>query len=120
MLSGLLIVASLNALLAPPRVLLPRLYTAPVVRWLLPANTVGITFARAGRRVGRLDARMDVHISRNDQYAALTLSQFGSFEASAALRVGIRMADMIQVLPRTQVSYNYGKTMEQDGPFRQR
>lgn len=49
---------------------------------------------------------MDVHISRNDQYAALTLSQFGSLEASAALSVGIRMAEMIQVLPRTQVSYS--------------
>lgn len=51
---------------------------------------------------------MDVHISRNDQYAALTLSQFGSLEASAALSVGIRMAEMTQVLARTQVSYDPG------------
>ena len=56
-----------------------------------------------GRSVGRLEARTDVQISRNDQYAASTLSQLGSVVVDAWLRVRIRRIDMMQVL-RVRVS----------------
>lgn len=69
-----------------------------MLRWVRVANSPGISFPRTGRSVGRLAARIDVHTSRNDQYAALTFSQLGSVAAAASLRVRIRMTDMMQVL----------------------